>query len=249
MRSREYEVLRALTGAHQFVARHAEQLPDVVSAGMYRRLGETLQRVQLYVNEQAARDLAAKGATQAVEQAREDLIRDHMRPITAIADLLASQRGTARVLKMPRKYMPAEPLVALARAMAEHAMESKASYVDLGLPDDFADRLDAAAVRLIDRVIEQGMHLAARAAATEGARAGISRARKQLNAVDALVRRTIRADAALLAEWTGVKRLPRASQKAKVEPSAQPVRLLPATTGVVESAIPSTEVLMLRAGE
>jgi hypothetical protein len=208
MRRREDEVLQAIAAAHQFIGRHA-QLATVSQAGAYLELGDVLARVRDHAAGQVSGTIAGKSATQSVRAARESLMEQHMAPIASIADMLVERQPEVTGIRMPTSYLASERLIAYARGMADAAKRFKDDFVEAGLPTDFLEQMEESIQRLEEASVQPKQHRARRGGATEGVGIELSRARKLLNVMDSFVRREVRDDKALMAEWKVVKRLPR----------------------------------------
>ena len=156
---------------------------------------------------QHTRDLKGSYALQA--KYRKALIRDHMIPIARIAKLELADAEKPELVKLtvPRKKVSVQQLVAAADGMAEAARAHAQVFIDAGRSPDFIDRLKAAAVQFLDAAAS-GMSGRARVKnATTGLRQKLSRARKVVQLLDALVKEGAGNDQALLESWKVAKRV------------------------------------------
>ena len=227
MRRREDEVLQAIAAAHAFIGRHA-QLATVSQAGAYLELGEVLARVRDNAVGQVSGTMARKSATEAALAARESLMEQHMSPIASIADVLVERRPEVTGIRMPKSYLASEQLIAYARGMASAAERFKDDFVEAGLPTDFLEQMEESIQHFGAVSVQPKQHHARRKGATHGVGVELSRARKLLKVMDSFVRREVRGDQALMAEWKVVKRLPRPKKASVALTTPQEPLALPA---------------------
>lgn len=247
MRHREDGDTETIRAAHQFIARQAP-LAAIVDTGVYRTLGDLLDRIERQSVEQVSEGMAGKSATQTAAAAREELIEEHMRPIASVAHWLALRHPGLKSLRMPSSYRGVTALVAHAAGMGVEASKYHPLFVEAGLPADFVERMDSAIQRFKDASAQPRQHRSNRRGVTEGAEADLKQAKKYLKVLDAFVRRTAGDDTALVAAWAAVKRFP-PRRKAAVEapelPAVAPPLMLTAPaeplqlTGRVEESEPA----------
>ena len=173
----------------------APKLTDGLDA-MQRSFDAALTSLVSLGTVQAALTQAESAAPRQLNELRERLRADHMRPIAEIA-----RHHHLPCSPMPLASDRTVDLIDSARAMSSAAGRFAASYIALGLPADFANRLRAAADDLAGFIAKRAEKNAARVAATFDLRGAAAEGRVMMTIVDARVRPRIRNDAALLRAW------------------------------------------------
>lgn len=169
---------------------------DVVIAGLD---DESLEQ------ESSTRNVAV--LAKARDTAREELYKDHMRPIAVIAREVFGRTGMDRAFRLPRSWASNQPLLAASGAMADAAERAKDTFVARGMPADFVDRLRAAAARL--DVVRQSRTESARRRVTSTARLNdlLRRGRSAIRQLDGLLTPRLAKDPALLTAWRSATRV------------------------------------------
>lgn len=229
--------LQSLRSVQAFLDANAERLPTVASCGARRRLDELVTTAGAQAAEQSAADLDAQIATRRLHALRTSLLHDHMAPIAAIAAVETLSIPDLAPLRMPPRWASPELLRAHAAGMALAAAPFAGIFLAAGLGDDFVERLEAAGDDMLAAVGERTQRLAARIGATRGLAETVRTGRLVVHALDRMVRREIRGDAVLLAEWNSARRVERArvaNRAAALPAPVQPVALLPAVSSASE---------------
>ncbi len=207
MRNTQAKTLQSLRAVQNFLAAHAPALPAVSSSGLCIRLDEIVAVADGHATTQSGSALAAQRATRGFHALRLAVLRDHMAPIAKIAALDLPVSPELAPLRVPRRVPSAERLRALAAGMAEAAAPLAGTFVAAGLPPDFAERLDRAAHAMLDAVNERKRHRVLRRGATAGIRTALSRGRKIVHALDAMMTSALQDAPASLAAWDLAKRV------------------------------------------
>ncbi len=187
-----------------------------------RELDEVIAGLNDESLEQEASTRNVAVLAQARDAAREELYKDHMRPIAVIAREVFGRTGTDRAFRLPRSWASNQPLLAAAGAMADAADRAKDTFVARGMPADFVDQLRAAARRLDD--VRQGRTESARRRVTSTAKIDdlLRRGRSAVRQLDGLLRPRLAKDPALLRAWESATRVRPTSAAGSPEPAAAP---------------------------
>jgi hypothetical protein len=167
---------------------------------------QSLRSAQSYLN-------AAQSATQRYYALRASLIRDHMAPIAKFAAVLLRDTPELEPFALPRGKPSAERLKALAIGMAQAAEPFARAFTDAGLPANFIAPLEIAADAMVEPVIERKASRVARRGATQGLATLLSRGRKTVQVLDALVKSAVKDDPAMVAAWGIAKRVERVASE------------------------------------
>jgi hypothetical protein len=205
MKSIQGNRLASLRAAQQFVAEHAERLPQVADTGARHRLDEIVSELDGLVADQAGNTLLARGSTRKLHAARRELIRDHMAPIASIARAELASTPELVSLRLPRGTPSVEKLAAAAEGMACEAARHAAVFIQAGLPHDFIKRLTAAAAAVVDAATERTRRRGRVSGATEGLKVRLAAGRRVVDVLDTFVRTATHEDPALLTQWRSVR--------------------------------------------
>jgi hypothetical protein len=190
-----------------FLETNAAKLAGVVQTGARRKLDDAIAELASHVTIQSGSFLDAKGSTQRHVALRAALLRDHMAPIAKIAAADLPNTPAVKPLRMPKGRPTAEKLSAAAYGMGEAAAKFADTFTGAGLPADFVNRLTGAADAMIAALGDRTQSRGQRSGATKGLQATLSRGRKTVAVLDAMVKSALHSDPSLLAEWNAVKRV------------------------------------------
>lgn len=173
-----------------------------------RELDEVVARLNALVGDQSSGRREAKDDSKRLGLVRRWLRTEHLEPISLIAKALLPKEPTIqKALAMPPGTLGTRKLIAAATAMRQAAAKYEQTFLDNGRPPGFLEQLDAAieAVREVplNRARNVGKHVGARA----GLRETEQRARKIVEALDAMVRQAYAGDMEKLAKWRVAKRV------------------------------------------
>jgi hypothetical protein len=206
MKSIQGNRLSSLRAAQQFIAEHAERLPQVADSGARHRLDELVGELDGFVTEQAGNTIQAQGATRKLHALRQVLLRDHMAPIVSIARAeLAGTPELVSIRRLPRGTPSVEKLAAAAEGMAREADLHAAVFIRAGLPHDFVMRLTAAAEAVVDAASQRTLRRGRASGATVGLKGRLAAGRRVVDVLDTFVRTATHDDPALLAHWRSVR--------------------------------------------
>jgi hypothetical protein len=200
--------LTALRHAHQFLADHAEQLPEVVQTGACRRLDAIVADLLSLVAEQSAAVLQGRGATQHMYEVRRRLIEDHLAPIVTIARAELAGTPALAPFRLPPRSTPVERLAGVAHGLAQAAAPHAPVFIAAGLPTNFLDRVRGAADALVEARQERDLFRAQLRGATVGIDRCLAEGRRIICVLGTFVRSATRANDGLHAAWLAVRAVP-----------------------------------------
>jgi len=222
MQTIQNAVLSALQRAKPFLEENAAQLTSVDLTGARKRLDDIVASFMTHALEQDANDRGVKGESAKQRQLRITLTADVMRPIAEVARRNLRTTPEFKALQMPRD-VTGPAFVASAKGMAEAATIHKDTLIERGLPADFLDQFQTALTKLEDSVSEREKSRTLRMGATKGLAFQEKEGRSTLKVLDALVRRALRGNEALLATWAGARAIHRRPGGGSTTTSTAPV--------------------------
>jgi len=223
----------SLHQVQSFLDTHASELAGVNLAAPRAELNDAVRQLSEHAANQAGATTTVRGDT-LKKQALYDVLRqDHMVPIAQIAR--QELRGDTEFadIRVPKDGASAATLVAAARGLAQVAGRHEAVFVRAGLAADFVGQLTAAADALEQVIDERGSTRLGRTGATAALTAQVKRGRKAVMTIDAAVKRTLKGNAPLLAEWRSAKRVPLKTGGPRLA-AAAPAPVVPQTTPTAE---------------
>jgi hypothetical protein len=210
MRTRENNVLSALQRADHFIEENASELTSAVDlTGARKRLDDIVASFTTHAVEQNVTDRDVKGESAKQRQLRVTLSTEVMRPIAEIARRNLRAVPEFKALHMPRQSATGPAFIASAQGMAEAATTHKETLIERGLPADFLDQFQTGLTKLEASVSNREKSRTRRMGATKGLAFQEQEGRSVLKVLDALVRRALRGNEALLATWAGARAIHR----------------------------------------
>lgn len=228
MFTRQGNVMESLRAVQDFLDTNADRLGNIGTSGARLRLDETIALLSTHIADQSGEHLTAMGLTRQQFARRKTLLRDHMAPVARIARAELPVTPELAPLRMPRGSPGVQRLDALARGMAQAAEPFADVFIAFGRAPDFVARLNAAAERMLDAGSERRLARASGAGATVGLKQFLTRGRKIVHVLDALVTTQLQGDEPLLAHWNSIKRVKRVAVRgARLQGGAAVVAELP----------------------
>ena len=166
-----------------------------------RRLDQAADRIAALDTEQRGAVRALAVLAPRLRALRKELRTDHMQPIIAIAKRELGEETGLGFLRVPRGTATTMELIMAARVMAQSVAPYSFAFVKTGMPVNFVEQIRLLSVSLEDAQVERYRQRVVRKAATEGLAAMEREGRGLIRIVDALVRRRIRSQPAVLARW------------------------------------------------
>ncbi|HEY2851994.1 MAG TPA: hypothetical protein VGJ18_04065 [Gemmatimonadaceae bacterium] len=210
MRFLQNAVFSALLRVQRFFGEYAAALTgDVDFTAARKRLDDVIASFTTHAVEQNATDRDTKGESAKQQQLRVQLSTDVMRPIAEIARRNLRTTPEFKALQMPKRRIGGPAFVASANGMAEAATIHKDTLIERGLPADFLDQFKNGVAQLEASASDRETSRTRRMGATQGLVFQQQEGRSVLKVLDALVRRALRGNAALLATWQGARAIHR----------------------------------------
>ena len=206
MQTNQERTFESLHAIQAFIDTHAPAFPAVADSGAKRELDAIIGHLSYHVSTQSGSNLGSRLKTQEQQALRIALFKDHIRPIIASARL---SPGTfpPGVFRVPKLNAAPAKLAKAAHEMARAAEPRAEEFIGMGLPADFISQLLAAAQAVLDAVGARTELRGARVGSTSSLRATLTSARRLVNLLDALIRKEITGNPALLANWNFIRRL------------------------------------------
>lgn len=209
MKSTQSIVFQSLRAASVFIDTNAEQLAGVVDSGARKRLAEAIASLSAHAVDQNGNQLKAQGLTERQRALRAEL-HDQMAAIARVARADLPNTPEFGALRMPRGRQTPDRLKAAAGGMAQVAAAHTAVFTAAGLPNDFIAQLTNSAQAVLTAVDERKVTRGKRRGATAGVAQQVAEGKRVLAILDALVKRALRGNAPMLANWRSVIRVPAA---------------------------------------
>jgi hypothetical protein len=206
MRSVQNALLAALLRCQRFIADNTTLLMSVVDLTVaLKRLDDVIAKLMTHAFDQDATKRSAKGETEKQRQLRVKLRTQQMRPIAEIARRDLRKVPEFKALQLPPRSAKGGAFLASAEAMADAAKIQKEALLARGLPGDFLDQFQSLLGKFTASVSDREMSRNRRQGATEGLVVEEKEGRSVLKVLDALVRRALEGNDALLATWDGAR--------------------------------------------
>ena len=211
MKLRQGNTLTSLETTRRFLDDNAAALAGVITAEPRLKLDDSIAELSSAATEQNQYTRDRKGSFAVQEMYRTALLREHMTPIAKIAKLELSHAPELVKFSLPRKRVTIQQLGALADGMAEAARPHAQVFLEAGRKPDFLERLKNAANQMRTAAYEGAQGRARIKKATTNLDQKLSRGRKVVHMLDALVKEAVGNDKALLDSWSIAKRVVRPS--------------------------------------
>lgn len=233
MQTTQNAVLSALLRSDGFLDENAAELAGVDLTGVRKRLADIIASFTTHAVEQSATDRETKGESAKQQQLRVTLSADVMRPIAEIARRNLRAVPEFKSLQMPRRRLGGPSFVASAKGMAEAATIHKDTLIERGMPADFLEHFQAGVAQLEASLNDREKSRTRRMGATKGLVFQEQEGRSVLKVLDALLRRALRGNAALLGTWKGAQAIHR---RPGGTPTPSTTQATTATTPVANAA-------------
>ena len=201
--------LEMFTRVVEFGATHVELFPKNTLAGRcFAELGAAISNVSEHAAMQLASDNAISSNGKVRAAARESLRRQLLQIRDTASAIAIDTPGLKGRFRMPRENRD-QHLIHAAKAFADAAEPLRKAFVQLRVPEDFLESLNAAAAQLERSILEHGSSKTKRVNANAAIRECIAQCFKVLTRVDAVVENTLVDDGPLLAEWSTTRHVVR----------------------------------------
>jgi hypothetical protein len=244
MRSRQDAILAALLRARRFLTENLAQLTSAVDLTVaLRRLDDVIASFTTHAVDQEGYNRSSKGETEKQRQLLLTLRTQQMAPIAEIARRSLRAVPEFKALQMPSRWAKGAAFLGGARAMADAAVIHKDALLERGLPADSLDQFQSLLAKLEESGSDRQKSRTQRMGATKALAFEEQEGRSVLKVLDALVRRALPGNEALLGTWAGaIRTIPRRPVGAATQSStASPAPIVaPASTATSTSTNTAT---------
>jgi hypothetical protein len=209
MRNEQGTVLETLVRIQGFLDTNGELLKAVNTSGARAKLDDVVKQLGAHAVLQDKGARTSRGETERQRVLRVALRDDHMAPISLIAKQRLRDKPEFASLTLPARNVGHQRLLAAAKAMAEAAEPHAPAFVEEGLPPQFVGDLRQATETYAQSLVGRNVGREARATGTAGLMSEEKRARKQIRILNAMVRKEIRNNDALLGAWRAASHIGR----------------------------------------
>ena len=215
-------MLVTLENARALLRANAAALGDTIPEAALARLDSAISGLAENANTQNGHLRAAAGSLNLQRVKREALLRDHMAPIAKIAALELEHVPRIIALTLPRKHVTLKQLATLANGMAEAAAPFAQVFISAGRKPQFLDQMRTAASEMLAAAADRAQNRYRVKQVGTDLRTRLSRGRKVIHMLDALVKSAAATNPGLLDAWKMAKRVPKkaASAPAAATPGA-----------------------------
>ena len=238
MNTTQGNMLLSLENAQAFLSENAAALGGVVTTGARAMLDDSLVELSNHASVQNGQTRAGKSAIARRQALRTALIRDHMTPIAKIARLELAGTPELVSLSLPKGQPTVEQLAALANGMAQAAAPYADVFIRAGMTPDFIQALRTASDDMVQALKDRTQSKGKVRTATSALRNKLSRARKVVHVLDAMVKSALVGNQDLLAGWTLVKRIPTPGNGAVAATAVAPA----AVAAPIPVAVPAADI-------
>lgn len=198
---------QSLRRSQQFLDDHSAVFGAVNSSSAKRQLDGAVRRLDLMVVEQDTRSRESRGETNRRWPLERELRLWHIAPVREFARARLRDVPNYAALTLSTRRLEGERLAQAARALADAAAPYSAAFTEAQFPSDFLEQLRAVASAITRSIDERSVKRGQGAGATQGVKAALADGRAALAALAAVVKRHLRDDESLLAEWRSACRV------------------------------------------
>ncbi len=244
MDKRQQQVADSLVRVQAFLDAH-----PATGTLAYTHAREMLDGVVERLRSFAGAQLSGRNQSRAEVRRQRDqlalLLDQHIRPIVTIARAQiepTSDVGLPAGLKMPRLPLGPTKMLAVCDSMLEAARAQQAVFVASGLPADFLAQFTAARNVLVQLMAGRATQVTTQVAARTGLKVQLTRGRRAVERLDALVRASYRRDETVLSAWAQAKRvrlLPGGGAGRSGESVEAEAAVLPVAVSALPGAVPA----------
>jgi hypothetical protein len=223
--------------SQQFLDDHSDVIGAVNSTNARRQLDAAVSRLDTMVVEQGTRSRECRGETNRRWTLEHELRVRHMASIKDFARARLDAVPDFAALTPSTRRLEGERLAQSALALADAAEPYAAEFTEAQFPADFLDQMREVAYAITQSIDERSEKRGQGAGATQGVKAAIREGRAALAALSAVVRRQLRDNEPLLAEWRAAWRVTLKPGRPTTRSSADPVvGTIPAPVQEVKAA-------------
>jgi hypothetical protein len=224
MEKKHMQFLAALRTAQQFLDAKDAVLGPINKTGARTGLDTSIETISRLAELQERHRILVTGQRTDEQRLAKQFRRKNVRPIVEVArQKLPDEVDLLSHLKAPRHSTNSTALATRGNAIADAVAPFTQTFLEAGLPADFAVQLKTAAGELAKAVSNKGTLRAGRRGATDGIGKAVSQARRAVRVLDALVKAQLKSAEPLVTEWRDAVRVIRGGKaKLTLVPSAPP---------------------------
>ena len=205
-----------------FAAEHSDLIPAGKAVQAVTRIGQLVAQVETLGATHATSDRTARAGAAGKNVARTEL-RAMLSAIARTARTISLDEPTLPdTFRLPTANPNNQTLLDTARSFLAAATPLKPRFVEYNLSDNFLTALQAKIGEFEESASRQTVGTSARAANSAAIDVALAEGDEQIARLDAVLRNKFAADPATLTAWESARRLERAPQKRKDEPTPPP---------------------------
>ena len=240
MMSRQDAMLAAALRVQRFCTDNEASLTSVDLTQARKRLDDVITSFTAHAYDQDAQNRSAQGETEKQRQIRLTLRKEQMAPVAEIARRNLSTVPEFKELRMPPRSARGGAFLVSAKAMVDAATKYKDALLERGLPADSFDQFQGLLTTFAASVADREQNRNQRMGATKGLAFEEQEARSVLKVLNALIRRALAGNAALLGAWDGARRIYYKSGDAKKTTAPATASAAQSTTQVAPNGTPAS---------
>lgn len=199
--------VQSLRRSQQFLDDHSDLFGAVNASSARRTLDAAVSQLDTMVVEQGTRSRESRGETNRRWTLEHDLRVWHVAPIREFARARLAGAPDFAALTPSTRRLEGERLAQSALALADATEPHAAEFAEASFPPDFLVQMRAVANAIRQSIDDRSAKRGQGAGATQGVKAAIREGRAALAALNAVVRRQLRDNEPLLAEWRSAWRV------------------------------------------
>jgi hypothetical protein len=207
MRTVQLLTFQSLRRVLHYVNDNTAKLGPLMQTPAGTTLADAITRLEAYALEQSTTKRQTMGDTNLQRALAVELRSQHMRPIAVFARANMSGVPEYKALVASGRRFAGEKLTTMAYAMAAAAQPYAPNLIEAQFPSDVIESLVATADAVKASIDARSIKAGKGAGATQGIAEELSRGRRAVATLDAVVTKLLAGDAAQLAEWRAAKRV------------------------------------------
>ena len=229
MRISQGNMLATMGNVITFLSENVADVGDAVTDATKKTVVDSITELSVHAANQDSHTRSAAGSLNRQRVRRTQLVRDHMAPIARIAALELPAVPELVKLTLPRKRVSLQVLVQLANGMADAATPYADVFIANGRKPDFIAQLKGSAEGMRSAAADRAGNRQKVKEATTNLRTKLSRGRKVIHVIDAVLQSALADKPGLLDAWNMAKRVPktRSSSKTAATPATPAVPAAP----------------------
>ena len=222
MNTQQMLQVQSLRRSKAFLDDHPDVAGALNSTNAKRQLDASVARLGPTVVEQGTRSRQTRGEGSRRRQLEHELRIDHMSPIAEFARAQLTGSPTFAALTPAASKMVGERLANAALSMADAAETYVAQFTEAQFPVDFLVQLRAAAQEVLGSIDAKAKTQGQRAGATKAIDSAIKQGRAAVRSLNPVIRRALRNDEALHAEWRAASRVVKKAVRSAADTAPAP---------------------------